>query len=151
MMLVSHEGHFVTCAEATGRVSNEPIIKLAQSEMIKHDRNARGMCTITASAKSKRAKIFHGEILSKLGVIAMWVSQRKGSRCVCTLPRPQQADGRGVSRFKEPEQVERSLDVECIISSLTSWVLCKAIVLSVLCSSQRNKEPFETKKAKSIS
>jgi len=41
--------------------------------------------------------------------------------------------------------------VECIISSLTSWVLYKAIVLSVLCSSQRNKEPLETKKAKSIS
>jgi len=56
-----------------------------------------------------------------------------------------------VSHFKEPEQVERSLDVERIISSLTSWVLCKTIVLSVLCSSKRNKEPFETKKAKSIS
>ena len=52
---------------------------------------------------------------------------------------------------KEPERVERSLDAECIISSLTSWVLYEAIVLSVLCSSQRNKEPFETKKAKSIS
>jgi len=36
-------------------------------------RNARGMCTITAGAKSKRAKICHGEILSKLGVIAIWV------------------------------------------------------------------------------
>jgi len=55
-----------------------------------------------------------------------------------------------VSCFKEPEQVERSLDVEHIISSLISWVLCKAIVLFVLYSSQRNKEPFETKKAKSI-
>jgi len=30
-------------------------------------------------------------------------------------------------------------------------VLYEAIVLSVLCSSQRNKDPFETKKAKSIS
>jgi len=30
-------------------------------------------------------------------------------------------------------------------------VLYEAIVLSVLCSSQRNKEPFETKRAKSIS
>ena len=38
-----------------------------------------------------------------------------------------------------------------IISSPTSWVLYEAIVLSVLCSSQRNKEPFEAKKAKSIS
>jgi len=56
-----------------------------------------------------------------------------------------------VSRFKELEQVERSLDVERIISSLTSWVLCEAIVLSVLCCSQRTKELFETKKAKSIS
>jgi len=36
-------------------------------------RNAGCMCTITASAKSKRAKIYHGEILSELGVIAMWV------------------------------------------------------------------------------
>jgi len=36
-------------------------------------RNARGMCTITASAKSKRAKICHGEILGELSVIAMWV------------------------------------------------------------------------------
>jgi len=79
------------------------------------------------------------------------LSQRKASRRVHTLPRPQQADGWGVSRFKEPEQVERSLDAECIISSLTSWMLYEAIVLSVLCSSQRNKEPFETKKAKSIS
>jgi len=41
--------------------------------------------------------------------------------------------------------------VEYIISSLTSWVLCEVIVLSVPCSSQRNKEPFETKQAKSIS
>jgi len=79
------------------------------------------------------------------------LSQRKPSRCVRILSRSQQADRWGVSHFKEPEQVERSLDVECIISSLTSWVLCKTIVLSVLCSLQRNKEPFETKKAKCIS
>jgi len=36
-------------------------------------RNAGGMCTIAASAKSKRAKICHGEILGELGVISMWV------------------------------------------------------------------------------
>jgi len=36
-------------------------------------RNAAGMCNITVSAKSKRAKICHGEMLSELGVIAMWV------------------------------------------------------------------------------
>jgi len=36
-------------------------------------RNAGGMCNITASAKSKRGKIYHREILSKLSVIAMWV------------------------------------------------------------------------------
>jgi len=65
---------------------------------------------------------------------------------MCLYPRPQQADGWGVSRFKEPEQVERSLDVEYIISSLTSWVLYEAIVLSVLCSSQRNKEHKSSKR-----
>ena len=37
MTLASHKGHLVTCAEATGQVSDEPIIKLAQSETIKHD------------------------------------------------------------------------------------------------------------------
>jgi len=36
-------------------------------------RNAEGMCTITTSAKSKRAKICHGEILGELSVIAMWM------------------------------------------------------------------------------
>jgi len=71
MTLASHKGHLVTCAEATGRVSDEPIIKLARSKTIA--KNAGGMCTIAASAKSKRAKICHGEILGELGVIAMWV------------------------------------------------------------------------------
>jgi len=37
-------------------------------------RNAGGVCTIAASAKSKRAKICHGEILGELGVIAMCIT-----------------------------------------------------------------------------
>jgi len=36
-------------------------------------RNAGGMCDITAGAKSKGAKICHGEILGDLSVIAMRV------------------------------------------------------------------------------
>jgi len=37
MILASHKRHLVTCAEATCQVSDKSIIKLAQSETIKHD------------------------------------------------------------------------------------------------------------------
>ena len=55
MIQASHEEHLAACAVLICQISAGPIIKLAWSEMIMYviDRNAKGMCTVLASAKEK--------------------------------------------------------------------------------------------------